>query len=50
MKLDIYVNYPGHCEEAFRFYAGHLDGQITAMLRLRDLPAHVPGPPGSRAA
>lgn len=24
MKLDIYVNYAGLCEEAFRFYEQHL--------------------------
>ena len=24
MKLDIYLNYPGNCEEAFRFYEQHL--------------------------
>ena len=31
MKLDIYVNYPGHCEEAFRFYEQHLKGKITGI-------------------
>lgn len=28
-KFDVYVNYPGHCEEAFRFYEQHLGGRIT---------------------
>lgn len=32
VKLDIYINYPGHCEEAFQFYAQHLGGKITMML------------------
>jgi len=32
MKLDIYVNYPGNCEEAFRFYEEHLGGKVTSML------------------
>ena len=32
MKLDVYVNYPGHCEEAFRFYEKHLGGKITTLL------------------
>jgi uncharacterized glyoxalase superfamily protein PhnB len=27
MKLDIYVNYRGTCEEAFRFYEGTLAGR-----------------------
>jgi PhnB protein len=29
VRLDIYVNYPGHCEEAFRFYEDHLGGRLT---------------------
>ena len=33
MKLDIYVNYAGTCEEAFRFYEQHLGGKITTMMR-----------------
>jgi PhnB protein len=31
MKLDIYVNYPGTCEAAFRFYERHIGGKITLM-------------------
>jgi PhnB protein len=31
MKLDVYVNYPGHCRQAFEFYAKHLGGRITLM-------------------
>jgi PhnB protein len=50
MKLYTHLNFGGNCEEAFRFYEEHLDGRITAMVRVRDLPAHVPGPPGSRDA
>jgi PhnB protein len=26
MKLDIYLNYRGNCEQAFRFYEQHLGG------------------------
>lgn len=33
MKLDIYLNYRGNCEEAFRFYEQHLGGRITMMVR-----------------
>jgi PhnB protein len=29
MRLEIYINYPGHCEEAFRFYEQHIDGKIV---------------------
>ena len=44
MKLDIYVNYPGNCEQAFRFYEQHLGGKITMMLTHEQQPdaANVP--------
>jgi PhnB protein len=32
IKLDIYVNYPGNCAEAFKFYEKHLGGNITMMM------------------
>ena len=38
MQLDIYVNYRGNCEEAFRFYEQHLGGKITGITRHRDMP------------
>jgi PhnB protein len=38
MKLDIYVNYPGHCKEAFQFYEQHLGGKITMMLTHQQQP------------
>ena len=44
MRLDIYVNYPGNCEEAFRFYEQHLGGRITMMMTHQQQPdtANVP--------
>ena len=33
IKLDVYINYPGHCEKAFRFYEEHLGGKITLMMQ-----------------
>lgn len=44
MKLDIYVNYSGNCEEAFRFYEQHLGGKITMMMTHQQQPdpANVP--------
>ena len=44
MKLDIYVNYPGHCKEAFQFYEQHLGGKITMMMTHQQQPnaANVP--------
>jgi PhnB protein len=38
MTLDIYVNYRGRCEEAFRFYEQHLGGRITGMVRHGEQP------------
>jgi PhnB protein len=37
IKLDIYINYPGHCEKAFRFYEQHLGGKIN-MITPHDQP------------
>ncbi len=42
LKLDIYVNYPGHCEEAFRFYEQHLGGKITMITTHQVLPPGFP--------
>ncbi|HET7696077.1 MAG TPA: VOC family protein [Vicinamibacterales bacterium] len=38
MRLDIYVNYRGRCEEAFQFYERHLGGRITGMVRHAEQP------------
>jgi PhnB protein len=33
MKLDVYLNYRGNCEQAFRFYEEHVGGKITGISR-----------------
>ena len=33
MNLDVYLNYRGNCEQAFRFYEEHLGGRITGLVR-----------------
>jgi len=38
MKLDIYVNYPGNCKQAFQFYEQHLGGKITMMMTHQENP------------
>ena len=38
MRLDVYVNYRGTCEQAFRFYEQHLGGRIGGIVRHRDQP------------
>jgi PhnB protein len=44
MKLDVYLNFGGNCEEAFRFYEQHLGGKITMMMRHKEQPnpANIP--------
>jgi PhnB protein len=42
IKLDIYINYPGHCEKAFQFYEQHLGGKINMMLSHQQPPSHFP--------
>jgi PhnB protein len=39
MKLHTYLNYGGHCEQAFRFYEKHLGGKITAVMTHGEQPA-----------
>lgn len=41
MRLDVYLNYKGNCEDAFRFYEQQLGGRITGLVR------HSEGPEGS---
>jgi len=38
MRLDIYLNFPGNCEQAFRFYEKELGGKISTMMKHGDLP------------
>lgn len=42
MNLDIYINYPGHCEKAFQFYEQHLHGKIVMMMQHQQDPEHFP--------
>ena len=38
MRLDVYVNYRGNCEAAFQYYAEHLGGRLTGLVRHGDQP------------
>lgn len=42
MKLNIYINYPGNCEEAFQFYEANLHGKITMMMAHEHSPPNFP--------
>jgi PhnB protein len=38
MKLDIYINYAGNCEQAFQYYERQLGGKITGLTRHGEQP------------
>ena len=38
MKLDLYLNYPGNCEEAFKFYEAKVGGKIESLMRHQEHP------------
>lgn len=38
MRLNTYLNYRGNCEEAFQFYAQHLGGTLTFLMRHGEQP------------
>ena len=50
MKLDIYLNYGGNCERAFRFYEQHLGGKITMMIRQGEQPGRANAPADRKTA
>lgn len=50
MKLYTHLNFGGNCERAFRYYEEHLGGRITVIMKVSDLPAGAPKPPGSSDA
>lgn len=49
MRLGVYVNYRGTCEEAFRFYEQHLGARVTSLLRHNQQPnPHLPADWGEK--
>lgn len=43
MTVEIYLNYAGNCEEAFRFYEQHLGGRMATLMRHEENPrANLP--------
>lgn len=38
MRLDLYANYRGNCEQAFRFYEQQLGGRVTGIARHGEQP------------
>jgi PhnB protein len=47
MQLNPYLGFKGNCEEAFKFYAEVLGGEILAMIKTRDTPMNDKAPPGT---
>lgn len=45
MHLDVYLNFRGNCEEAFRFYERHLGARVTSLQRHEELPFPGNTPP-----
>lgn len=41
-KLDIYINYPGNCFDAFEFYGQHLGAKILMIVTHEQRPANFP--------
>ncbi|MCB0699609.1 MAG: VOC family protein [Chitinophagales bacterium] len=39
-----YLHFSGKCEEAFNFYQSALGGEFQMVMRVKDMPADVPGP------
>jgi PhnB protein len=50
MKLCTYLNYPGNCREAFRFYEEQLGGKIVMMMTHGQGPIPNGGPPNWKDA
>lgn len=38
MRADVYLNFPGNTEEAFRFYQSIFGGELSEVSRFRDTP------------
>ncbi|NGM20119.1 VOC family protein [Roseomonas stagni] len=47
MSVQPYLFFEGRCEEALAFYRAALGAEVTAMMRFRDNPDGMYGPPGS---
>ena len=45
MQLDVYVNFRGTCEQAFRFYEQHLGARVSSLQRHDELPFPGNTPP-----
>ena len=44
MRADIYLNYNGNCEDAFRFYEARLGGKVVMLVTHAEAPPGMPLP------
>jgi len=42
MGVDVYINYPGNCEKAFRFYEQYLEAKVISMVSYLEPPPNFP--------
>jgi PhnB protein len=47
MQIEPYLFFDGRCEEALDFYKNALGAEVHGMMRFRDNPDAMQGPPGS---
>lgn len=50
MTLNTYVNFPGTCAEAFRYYERHLGGRVSMMMTHDQAPDQTPVNPDWKRA
>ena len=43
VTLNPYLNFDGHCEEAFNFYKSVFGGEFAMVMRFKDMPAEYQG-------
>lgn len=48
MQLNTYLNFDGDCEAAFNYYAQHIGGKVTALMKFGDSPMAQQVPADSR--
>ena len=47
MRIEPYLYFDGHCEEAIEFYKTSLGAQVDTLMRFKEAPGHSIGPAGS---
>jgi PhnB protein len=48
MQINVYLHFPGNCEQAFKFYETVFGGEITFMMKHEEAPTQMELPEGWR--